>query len=114
MSFQPARTPGRIPKDAASRRIMGDEVMWWTSEGERVLRKGEWDLFREGLAALWEHIEDAMKHEPLFHSGIAAFDDLQPEQQLALLALVGKALRDATADVPELTAHTEATVAAIF
>ena len=49
-----------------------------------------------------------------FSSGVEAFDRLQPNQKLALLALVGDALKDEAEPRPELTAHTEATVAAIF
>src|SRR3954462_15029596 len=46
--------------------------------------------------------------------GVEAFDQLQANQKLALLALVGKALKDEGEPMPELTAHTEATVAAVY
>src|SRR5262249_16909495 len=88
--------------------------MWWTSEGERVLRGGEWELFREGLAGIWNHIQDSPVNDESFACGIAAFDNLQANQKLALLALVGRALRDETVPMPDLTAHAEATIAAVF
>jgi hypothetical protein len=88
--------------------------MWWTPRGERVLRGAEWDLFREGLDGIWGLVEQSMDDPELFSSGVEAFDRLQPNQKLALLALVGNALKDEAEPRPELTAHTEATVAAIF
>jgi hypothetical protein len=91
-----------------------DVNMWWTSEGERVLLGAEWELFREGLAGIRDHIGDSARGEESFDYGIAAFDNLQPGQQLALLAQVGQALRDEAVPMPELTAHTEGTVAAVF
>ena len=75
--------------------------MWWTSEGERVLRGAEWELFREGVSGIWDHIE-ASSEEDSFCCGIKAFDHLQTNQKLALLALVAKALRDETVSMPEL------------
>jgi hypothetical protein len=88
--------------------------MWWTPRGERVLRGAEWDLFREGLDGTWSSGEESMDEPEDFSSGVEAFDRLQPNQKLALLALVGNALKDEAARRPELTAHTEGTVAAIF
>jgi hypothetical protein len=46
------------------------------------MKGAEWELFREGLSALWDWVE-------------ASFD-LQPSQKLAMLALVGQAMRDDT------------------
>jgi hypothetical protein len=88
--------------------------MWRTSEGERVLQGAEWELFRAGLVEVWDLTEDSFVEGSLFASGIDAFDNLQPAQKLALLALVGKALRDEATPPPELTAHSEGTVAAVF
>jgi hypothetical protein len=88
--------------------------MWRTSEGNRILRGAEWKLFRAGLAVIWDEIEDCLVEDDPFASGIAAFDNLQANQKLALLASVGQALRDASVPMPELTAHCEATVAAVF
>src|SRR4051812_18554708 len=90
--------------------------MWWTPLGERVLRGAEWELFRDGLAMLVDLVEEAKaSDDPEIGSvGVEAFDQLQPNQKLALLARVGKALKDEGEPMPELTAHTEATVAAVY
>lgn len=88
--------------------------MWMTSEGERVLRGAEWLLFREGLGCLWDEVEEAFDDPEILSTGIESFDSLQPSQQLAMLALVGKALRDVGEPSPPLTAHSEGTIAAVF
>src|SRR3954447_14828030 len=90
--------------------------MWWTPLGERVLRGAEWELFRDGLAMVRDLVEEAKSSdEPEIGSvGVEAFDQLQPNQKLALLARVGKALKDQGEPMPELTAHTEAAVAAVY
>src|SRR3954469_25286130 len=90
--------------------------MWWTPLGERVLRGAEWELFRDGLAMVCDLVEEAKSSDdPEIGSfGVEAFDWLQPNQKLALLALVGKALKDEGEPMPELTAHTEAAVAAVY
>ena len=88
--------------------------MWWTSAGERVLRGAEWALFQAGLGGVWDLVEDSFSGDDLFSCGLAAFDDLQPGQKLALAAQVGQALHDETVPPPELTAHAEAAIAAVF
>src|SRR3954447_7868558 len=90
--------------------------MWWTPLGERVLRGAEWELFRDGLAMVRDLVEEAKSSDdPEIGSvGVEAFDQLQPNQKLALLARVGKALKDEGEPMPELTAYTEATVAAVY
>jgi hypothetical protein len=88
--------------------------MWRTSLGDRVLRGAEWDLFREALAGVWDLLDPPFAEGDLFESGIDAFDDLQPGQKLALLALVGKELRDQATPTPQHTAHNEAAIAAVF
>jgi hypothetical protein len=88
--------------------------MWWTPSGERALQGPEWELFREGLDVSWDWVEESMNDPDLFPFDVEAFDSLQPTQRLALLALVGNALKDESLPHPELNAHTEATVAAIF
>jgi hypothetical protein len=90
------------------------DAMWWTPSGERALRGAEWEIFRESLHHCWDWVEESLNDPDLFTTGVDAFDKLQPSQRLALLALVGNALKDETEPHPELTAHTEATVAAIF
>jgi len=89
-------------------------AMWRTSEGDRVLQGAEWALFRKALGGLWHSTEHSQGNGQFFESGIAAFDSLQAEQKLAMLAVVGKALQDENTAAPELTGHAEATVAAVF
>ena len=88
--------------------------MWWTSDGERVLHGAEWNLFREGLGALWDSVEESAVIADNLDTGIRVFDRLESGSQLALLALVGKALSDEAIPSPDLTANTEGAVAAIF
>jgi hypothetical protein len=88
--------------------------MWWTPDGDRALQGAEWDLFRAGLDLSWDWVEQSMDDPDLCSFEVEAFDNLQPSQRLALLALVGNALKDECQPHPELTAHTEATIAAIF
>jgi len=88
--------------------------MWWTSQGERVLNGAEWDLLREGLSCLWDDVEVSEEEDGPGTTGIAVFDDLPQAERLALLALVAKGLTDEDEPCPDLTAHTEGTVAAIF
>jgi hypothetical protein len=90
-------------------------AMWWTPLGERVLRGAEWELFRDDLAMVCDLVEEAKaSDDPEIGSvGVEAFHQLHPDQKLALLALVGEALKDEGQPMPELTAHTEATVAAV-
>ncbi|MFI5458517.1 MAG: hypothetical protein ACHRXM_24050 [Isosphaerales bacterium] len=88
--------------------------MWRTKIGERTLRGCEWDLFREGLASLCHQIEVARDAPELCTTGIGVFDRLQPAAKLAMLALVGTALRDENEPCPELTALTEGTFGAVY
>jgi len=88
--------------------------MWRTKIGERTLRGCEWDLFRAGLSALWEQIGDSFDEPELCATGIGVFDRLQPAAKLAMLALVGTALRDEHEPCPELTALTEGTFGAVY
>src|SRR5262245_16347515 len=88
--------------------------MWWTDRGYQVLRGDEWLLFRAGLDMLWDWVEESFDNPNTYRVEIAAFDELQPGQKLALLAQVGRALRDAEEPAPDLTAPVEAAVAAVF
>src|SRR4051794_33363210 len=90
--------------------------MWWTPVGERVLRGAEWELFRDGLSMVRDLVEESKPTDDpeIGLVGVGAFDQLQPNQKLALLALVGKALKDEGEPMPELTAHTESAVAAVY
>ena len=88
--------------------------MWRTSIGERTLIGMEWELFQEGLSMLWDQIKVSGSDPHLCTTGVGVFDGLQPASKLAMLALVGKALRDPAEPCPDLTALTEATFAAVY
>jgi hypothetical protein len=89
--------------------------MWHTTRGQRTLSGAEANLVRESLTAMYDALET--NHLPAdegYNSGIDAFDRLSPEQQLAMLAVVGEALLCHHVLPPPLTALSEATAAAIF
>jgi hypothetical protein len=90
--------------------------MWHTPKGDRVLRGAEWDLFRDGMGILRDEIEMSLEFDDddPFEIGIPLFDQLQPGQKLAMLALVGRALHSEEVAPPQHTAYNEATVAAVF
>src|SRR5580692_12856532 len=97
--FQPkAILSVRLHPTRTARRLL---PMWRTSQGERVLKGAEWNLFREGLAELWDTVEDDFDRKDACKTGHAAFDALQPGQKLAMLALVGQALHDDALPSPE-------------
>jgi hypothetical protein len=88
--------------------------MWRTPQGERILRGAEWDLFREGLAALCDQVEDSFDDPERCCTEIDVFDRLIPAQKLAMIAAVGTALSEQATPCPELTAVAEGTIAAVF
>jgi hypothetical protein len=88
--------------------------MWWTTEGERVLRGAEWAVFRLGLSCLWDETEASEEEEEDGTTGVAVFDRLRKSERLALLAQVASGLYDEDAPCPDLTALTEGTIAAVF
>jgi hypothetical protein len=88
--------------------------MWQTEDGNRVMRGAEWEFFREALGSLWEDVESEFYCNEPFTLGVDAFDELQPGQKLAVLALVGKALRDESAPPPKRSAFADGAVAAVF
>jgi len=86
--------------------------MWWTPDGERLLQGAEAKLFKEALATLVSVVRDDYAGIWQFH--IPCFDDLRPNQKLALLAQVGSALLNEDEPMPRLTAVSEAAVGTIF
>ena len=71
--------------------------VWRTPSGVRALSGSEAALFRELLGWVYDQTDDAARYEDsdiAFESGIPAYDRLEPNQQLALLAEVGSALLD--------------------
>jgi hypothetical protein len=87
--------------------------MWWTPDGERVLRGPEATLFREALGVLTDFVRDDEKGD-LCQFGISAFDSLQRSQKLSVLAEVGTGLLSEEEPAPTLTAVREATVAVVY
>jgi hypothetical protein len=86
--------------------------MWLTPDGERILQGAEARLFREALAVVVDMVrEDYEGHQEF---GAPPFDNLQPNQKLAVLADVGIALLQEDRPMPRLTAVREAAVAAVY
>ncbi len=86
--------------------------MWWTPDGERILQGAEARLFREALGMVVDMVrEDA---EGSWQFIAPPFDNLQPNQKLAVLAEVGSALLRANQPMPRLTAVREAAVGAVY
>src|SRR4051794_19802651 len=95
--------------------MTGARTMWHTPDGDRVLLAGEWQLVQAGLELTWDAVEAAKDTEgDQDATGVRVFDDLQPGQQIGLLALLGRALTDPTMPSPPLSAATEGALAAIF
>ena len=92
--------------------------MWATQLGDRALRGAEWNLFREGLSYLGDHVEELIEDPDLdpciCWTNVDIFDRLEPPQKLAMLAAVGTALRKEDAPCPQLTSLSEGTFAAVF
>ena len=85
--------------------------MWWTPLGQRVLRGAQnGNSSATDSPVLCDMVQESKSSDDpeLCFVGVKAFDQLQPNQKLALLALVSKALKDQDEPMPELTAHTEA------
>jgi len=91
-------------------------MAWHTPRGKFVMRGAEWAMFRHGLASLVDQVELARQSDGAHkvRTGVGIFDRLEPSQQLALLALVGKALSTKSTPDPPLTAYTEGAVAAVY
>jgi hypothetical protein len=89
--------------------------MWRMQDGDRVLTEAEWNLFRVGLELLRDSIEeDIHAGTDNAQTGIAVFDQLTPEQKLALVADTALALRDSSTPMPDHTAANEGAIAAVF
>jgi hypothetical protein len=83
--------------------------------GDRVLTEPEWTLFRTGLSALVDYVEDDIRNgTDDAESGVPTFDQLTPEQKLALLADVAHVLRDPATPTPRHTAASEGAIAAVL
>ena len=88
--------------------------MWNTSYGDRVLTPAEAALFVEASAYMRDMITAAVEMNEPHGVGVAAFDRLQPTQQLAALHIVNMALIKPEIEPPPLSATLEGTVYAVF
>jgi hypothetical protein len=86
--------------------------MWWTPEGARILQGAEARLITDALGTLVDMVRD--DHESLWQFGAPPFDNLQPNQKLALLAEVGRALLHEDQPMPKLAAVLEAAMGAVY
>lgn len=89
--------------------------MWRMRDANRVLTEAEWRLFRTCLALLRNCIEEDIRSgTDETETDIPVFDQLTPEQKLALLADTAQALRDPATPMPDHTAANEGAIAAVF
>ena len=86
--------------------------MWSTPDGERILQGAERRLFREALSMVVDSVRD--DNEGFWRFNVPPFDDLQPNQKLALLARIGTALLREDEPMPKPTAVLEAAVGAVY
>ncbi len=84
--------------------------MWWTPDGERILQGAAGRLFREALGMIVDMVRD--DNEGLWQFAARPFDNLQPNQELTVVAQVGTALLPKDQLMPRLTAALEAAVPA--
>ncbi len=90
-------------------------AVWSWSFGHTTLRPSEWKLFREGLSALVEQIENAFDNNTVSpKTGIAEFDPLPPRSKLSALAVVAHSLHGQHVPLEERTAVTRAAHAAVY
>src|SRR5438128_2136788 len=63
----------------------GNGVIWRMTDGDRVVSDSEWVLFTAGLAVLLDLIDDDLDTgDNDTCTGISSFENLTPEQKLAL------------------------------
>ncbi len=88
--------------------------MWHTSAGDRTLEGAEAALIREAIGWVLDLESEAEEPAGSWSFGIPAFDQLAPQQKLALLCEVGEALLRPDILAPNLTALNEATVGVLY
>lgn len=88
--------------------------MWHTPDGTRILKNIERELARRGVETAYGLIELGVDAEEPWAFGVAQFDTLTSEQQMALLADVARALFYKSVRPPVHTAVNEACVYAIY
>lgn len=89
--------------------------MWRTPNGERTMQGAEAALFREAIAEVLERIEDEEDFpDDRCSWGVRVFDGIASGQQLALLAIVARALFDSHVPPPKLNAVNESVIGVMF
>lgn len=88
--------------------------MWRTPTGQRVLHGAEAELFKHGVEALVQEIEQSAEIDEEHSVGVLLFDELKRPQKLQMLESVAMALLDANVPPPPANALTDATVGAIY
>src|SRR5262249_14355517 len=96
----------------------GGLTMWPTSSGDRVLVGKERTLFVHAAATRLDYLLDEAGEEAdagcAWHTGVAVFDALEPQDRIVLVRDVVLALTDPAVPIPKLTAANEAAVHAVF
>jgi len=88
--------------------------MWNTANGIRTLTGAERELIVNGLHELVDAVVMARLSDESVSLGIALFDEVTWQQQLALLLKVARPLLDPKTPAPKPSAILDATVAAIY
>ncbi len=88
--------------------------MWNTSYGDRVLTPDEAAIFLEAVAYMRDMLCVSVEINESHRVGVAAFDRLQPTQQLRALHIVTMALLKPEIPPPELSATLEGTIYGVF
>lgn len=71
--------------------------MWRTPQGTRILVDSEARLYKIGVLAIKEWLDDTLEiHDPYFtfETGVLSFDWMEPEEKLIALFVVSKGLLD--------------------
>lgn len=89
--------------------------MWRTPNGERTMKGAEAALLREAIAEVLDRIEDEEDlSDERWPWGVHVFDGIASGQQLALLAIVARALFDPHVPPPKLSAVHEGVIGVMF
>lgn len=90
-------------------------MTWHTPSGDRYLVGEEAEIVRDSLAAMLQELASCREtEESPWEYGIALFDDLTWQQQLAVLNRLAVSLLQETDQTLELSGINEAAVAAIY
>ena len=88
--------------------------MWETSQGERTLVGAEAEMIRCVVGQLWDTITIGIDIKEPHVTDVTLFNGLEPNQQLAAIHEVTKALLVPSVPIPARTAIGEATIHTIY